>query len=276
MPSSPWGWRPARLAVLAGLLLASAGAHALVLAVNDGRGDALASDVVRSRYASIAAGLSQRLQQPVTIEPVGHDATLRQGLERKTYDLALVHPAHLSIAALKHSGYQLVAVAKADTNFRVRFLVRADSPLSSLADLHGKRLGAPDEDSITAWVVRATLRDALGDASDVAITYSDEPGAVPFFVENHLTHAGATAVDAVVQAWQAAGGRVLAQSRAVPVWHVIAAPSLSAAQIALVREYLVGLDTSDEGRGALAPSRLPGFVVYDAAVMMAIGRWLGI
>ena len=37
--------------------------------------------------------------EPVTIEPVGDYASLRQGLAERRYALALVHPAHLSIAA---------------------------------------------------------------------------------------------------------------------------------------------------------------------------------
>jgi phosphonate transport system substrate-binding protein len=132
---------------------------------------------------------------------------LSQGLKGKAYDMALVHPAHHSIRAIKDSGYQLLAVAKGYENYRASFLVRADSPLKSLAELKGQRLGAPDEDSITAWMVRATLRDAIGDARTVKVTYTRYQDAVPFFLENKLTHAGATAAGSVIKDWQARAAR---------------------------------------------------------------------
>jgi len=265
-----------RLPVLCALLLAAPWAQALVFAVNEGVTYRVANDEIRARYAAIAADLGKLLRQPVTVEPVGDYPSLRKGLEAKSYDIALVHPAHVSIAAMKDSGYRLVVVAKGFEKYQANFLVRADSPLKSLADLGGKRLGAPDEDSITSWMVRATLRDARVDLKTINMTYTRYQDAVPFFVENSLTHAGATAAGSVIKEWQAKGGKVLAQSKTVPIKHVIAAPSLSVEQVATVREYLLGLDTSDEGRKKLEPSKLRGFAAYDDAAMMALGKWLGL
>lgn len=84
----------------------------------------------------------------------------------------MVHPAHVSIEAVKNSGYQLLVVTKGFQAYRANFLVKADSPLKTLADLKGAKLGAPDEDSITAWMTRASIRDALGDARQVSYIYS--------------------------------------------------------------------------------------------------------
>ena len=265
-----------RLAVLAALLLASSWAQALVLAVNEGVTYRVSNDEIRARYTAIAADLGKLLRQPLTVEPVGDYAALRKGLDSRAFDLALVHPAHVSIAAIKNSGYRLVAIAKGFEKYQANFLVRADSPLKSLADLKGRRLGAPDEDSITSWMVRAELRDAQVDIKTVELTYTRYQDAVPFFVENYLTHAGATAAPSVIKEWQAKGGKVLAVSKAVPIKHVIASPSLSAEQVASVREYLIGLDTSEEGRKKLEPSKLRGFAPYDEAAMMALGKWLGL
>jgi len=265
-----------RLAVAGALLLASAWAQALVFAVNEGVTYRVSNDEIRARYATIASDLSHLLRQPVSVEPVGDYTALRTGLQNKAYDLALVHPAHVSIAAIRNSGYRLVAVAKGYEKYQASFLVRADSPLKSLADLKGKRLGAPDEDSITSWMVRAALRDAQVDLGTVAITYTRYQDAVPFFVDNSLTQAGATAAVGLIKEWQAKGGKVLAQSRAVPIKHVIAAPSLTAQQVAVVRDYLLGLDASDEGRKKLEPSKLRGFATFDAAEMMVLGQWLGV
>lgn len=265
-----------RTLLLAALLSLSGAAQALVFAINEGVTYRVSNEEIRGRYAAIATDLSKILKQPVTIEPIGHYPTLREGLTNKAYDLAMVHPAHISILAIKNQGYQLMAVAKGFEGYAASFLVRADSPLKSLADLEGKRLGAPDEDSITAWMVRASLRDAMKNPKSVAITYTRYQDAVPFFVENTLTHAGATAAGAVIKDWQAKGGKVLTKSKAVPIKHLIAAPSIPAEQVAAVRDYFIALDSTDDGRKKLEPIKLRGFMAYDEKAMLDLGKWLGL
>ena len=260
------------------LLLAAAStlAHALVFAVNEGVTYRVPNEEIRARYAAIAGDLSKILRQPVTVEPVGAYPVLRRGLADKAYDLAMVHPAHVSIAAMKNAGYTLVAVTKGYQDYRASFLVKADSRLTSLAELKGGKLGVPDEDSITAWLVRASIRDALGDAAQVSYVYTRYQDAVPFFVENRLTLSGATAAAGVVKDWTARGGKVLAQSKPVPIKHIIASPNLSAADVDAVRAYLLALDTTDDGRKKLAPTKWQGFATFDQAALMAMGVWLGL
>jgi ABC-type phosphate/phosphonate transport system substrate-binding protein len=268
--------RLVRVSIVLLLAAASPWAQALVFAVNEGVSYRVPIEEIRGRYAAIAADLTKLLKQPVTIEPVGDYPALRKGLAAKSYELAMVHPAHLSIQAIKESGYKLVVVTKGFQKYTASFLVKADSPLKSLAELKGMKLGAPDADSITAWMVRATLRDANVDPKGMAITYTRYQDAVPFFVENNLTASGATAANSLVKAWQAKGGKILAQSRAVPIKHIIASPTLSAEQVDKVRDYLVGLDGSEEGRKKLEPTKYGGFERYDEQALLAIGTWLGL
>jgi phosphonate transport system substrate-binding protein len=261
-----------------GLLMAIAStcSHALVFAVNEGVTYRVTSEEIVAKFAFIAADLTKLLKQPVVIEPVGDYPTLRRGLATRKYDLALVHPAHLSIQAMKESGYTLMAVTKGYQQYTANFLVKADSPLKTLADLRASSLGAPDEDSITAWMVRATLRDAIGDAGQVKYVYTRYQDAVPFFVDNNLTKAGASAAGVVIKAWQAKGGRILGKSRPVPIKHVIASPALPEALVEQVRAYLLSLDTTEEGRKKLEPTKYQGFAAYDQAEMLKIGTWLGL
>lgn len=258
------------------LTLAWTTSHALVFAINEGVTYRVTNEEITARYAAIAADLGKLLKQPVTIEPVAPYPMLRKGLAAKSYDLAMVHPAHLSIQAMKSSGYQLVAVTKGYEQYTANFLVRADSPLKSLADLKGTKVGAPDEDSITSWMVRATLRDALGGADKVDYIYTRYQDAVPFMVENKFTPAAATAAGAVIKGWEAKGGKVLAKSRPVPIKHIIASPALTAEQVQKVREYLVELDTTDEGRRKIEATKYKGFAPYDPQKMREIGTWLGL
>lgn len=251
--------------------------HALVFAINEGVTYRTTNDEIRAKYTAIAADLSKLLKQPVTIEPVADYPSLRRGLAAKQYDLALVHPAHLSIEAMKKSGYQLLAVTKGYQQYTANFLVKTDSPIHALADLKNGTLGLPDEDSITSWMVRATLRDAIGaDAQKIKYVYTRYQDAVPFFVDNNLTKVGATAAGAVIKAWQAKGGKILAKSRPVPIKHVIASPKLTPDQADKVRDYLLGLDTTDEGKKKLDPTKYTGFAPYNQADMLSIGAWLGL
>jgi ABC-type phosphate/phosphonate transport system substrate-binding protein len=267
-------WR-LRAALTAVLVAFTPWAQALVLAVNEGVTYRVSNDEIRGRYAAIAADIGKLLGQTVSVEPVSDYNTLRKGLAERTWDLAIVHPAHVSIAAIKQ-GWQLVAVTKGFENYSASFVVRADSQIKSLADLRGRKLGAPDEDSITAWMVRATMRDALGDANQVSITYTRYQDAVPFMVEHTFTQAGATASAAVVKAWEAQGGKVLAKSKAVPIKHFIASPAISAEQVERIRAYLVELDASDAGRRKLEPIKVRGYMAYDAKALLALGTWLGL
>ncbi len=274
---SAFRWRAALPAiVLVSMLTASPWAHALVFAVNEGVTYRVPLEEVRGRYAAIAADLSKLLRQPVTIEPVGDYTSLRKGLAEKRFDLALVHPAHVSIEAMKASNYHLVAVTKGFQNYQAQFLVRSDSALNSLADLKGRKLGAPDEDSITSVMVRAVLRDAGLARDQVNVVYTRYQDAVPFFVENKLTQSGATASAGVIKAWGASGGKVLAKSRPVPIKHIIASPNLSTEETDKVRAYFLALGASEEGRKKLEPTRYAGFERFDETALLAIGTWLGL
>ena len=264
------------MALLSAVAVQAARANDLVFAVNEGVTYRVPDEVIRTKYTTIAADLSKLLNQRVVVEPVGAYPALRKGLAEHAYDLAIVHPAHLSIEAMKKSGYRLLAVTKGFQDYRASFLVKADSPLKSIADLKGRTLGAPDEDSITSWMTRATIRDMLGQAGEVKYVYTRYQDAVPFFVDNNLTASGATAASAVVKAWQAKGGKVLFQSKPVPIKHVIASPKLSPDDAAKVREYLLSLDGTEEGRKKLTATNWKGFAAYDEKELVAIGAWLGL
>ena len=218
MPSSSLA-----LAALCGLAQAN-----LVFAVNEGVTYRVPNDEIRARYAAIAADLCKLLKQPVQIEPVADYPSAAQGPGRQG-----LRPGDGAPGAPVDPGHEEVGLQAGGRDQGLPGLQRqlpgqADSPFKSLADLKGRKLGAPDEDSITSWMVRATLRDALGDANQVTYVYTRYQDAVPFFVENNLTPAGATASSAVIKAWQAKGGKVLAKSKAVPIKHVIASPTLHA------------------------------------------------
>ena len=51
---------------------------------------------------------------------------------------------------------------------------------------------------------------------------------------------------------------------------------MSAADVDAVRDHLLALDTTEEGKKKLAPTKWQGFAAYDQAALMALGVWLGL
>ncbi len=249
----------------------------LVFAVNEGVTYRVNPMATVERFREISDDLSKLLKRPVKVVPVTDYKELAAGLAEQRYDLAYVHPAHHSIRALSKGGYQLVALTKGFTEYKASFLVRSDTPLKTLADLKGLKVGAPDEDSITSVMVRATLRDAVApQPADNAYTYVRLQDAVPFMVDNNFVAAGATASKSVVKGWQDKGGKVLATSKPVPIKHMIASSKLGEAQRAQLASYFVGLDQTPEGKKRLEALNVPGFIESNQDGLIALGKWLGV
>ena len=246
-----------------------------VFAVNEGVTYRVNPGATVDRFRAISEDLSKLLKRPVKVQAVADYKELAAGLSEQRYDLAYVHPAHHSIRAMNKSGYSLVALTKGFTDYRASFMVRGDSPLKTLADLKALKVGAPDEDSITSVMMRATLTEALGPQLP-QITYVRLQEAVPFMVEHGLAATGVTASRAVLKDWQEHGGKVLFTSKPVPIKHMIASGKVSEAQRTLLTNYFVGLDQTPEGKKRLEAFNVPGFVEFDQRALAGIGKWLGL
>lgn len=247
----------------------------LVFAVNEGVTYRVNPGATVERFRELSEDLGKLLKRPVKIQPVTDYKELAAGLAEQRYDIAYVHPAHHSIRAMSKSGYRLVALTKGFTEYRASFMVRNDSSLKTLADLKGQKIGAPDEDSITSVIMRATLRDAVG-PQPLETNYVKLQEAVPFMVEHGMVAAGVTASRAVVKDWQDKGGKVLGTSKPVPIKHLIASAKVTDAQRAQLTAYFVGLDQSAEGKKRLEALNVQGFVEFDETALVGIGKWLGL
>ncbi|WP_431094610.1 phosphate/phosphite/phosphonate ABC transporter substrate-binding protein [Polaromonas aquatica] len=259
------------------LMAGQAGAQGapLVFAVNEGVTYRVNPGATVERFRELSDDLGKLLKRPVKVQAVTDYKELAAGLAEQRYGLAYVHPAHHSIRALSKNGYNLVAVTKGFTEYSASFMVRSDSPLKSINDLKGLKIGAPSEDSITSVIMRATLRDALG-PQPLETVYVKLQDAVPFMVEHNMVASGVTASRAVVKDWQSKGGKVLATSKPVPIKHLIASNKLTDAERAQLTAYFVGLDQSADGKKRLEALTVQGFSEYDQAKLMDLGKWLGL
>ena len=264
--------------VMLALLLIAAPARAadeLVFGINEGVTYRITPQETRERYREIGEALAKLLKRPVLIEPVDDYVKLRRNLEDLKYDLAFIHPAHHSLRAMRDQKYRLVALTKGYTEYKARFLIKGDSLLKQPADIKGRKLVMPDPDSITAWMVRATLRD-LGVAGTVTISTTRYQDAIPFMLDNGFNEIGSTAAGGVIRDWQAKGGRVLFDSKPVPIKHLIASPRMSKADFDHVRAFFLGMETSKENRKFLDKIGFQGFVAGNEQALTEIAVWLGI
>lgn len=247
----------------------------LVFGINEGVTYRISASEVRERFREIGEDLAKLLKRPVRIEYMDEYVQMGKDLEAGRYDLAYVHPAHYAIRAIDKAHYHLVAVTKGYIEYKASFLVRGDAPYKSLADPAIHQVGMPDADSITAWIVRATLRDALGpSAKKLRLRYTRYQDAVPFMIEYGFAEVGATAATAVIKEFTDKGGRVLLQSRPVPIKELIASPNLPAQDFAHIQQYFLGLELTEEGQRRLAKLGYKGFANYDEGALVNTGRWL--
>lgn len=267
------GWMGAALA--APVVRAQSNDAPLVIALNEGVTYKGVGGSTAERFADLGADLRKLTGRTPRFEMVDNYVELALGLKEGRYDLAYVHPAHHAIRAMGQPGWHLLALTSGFTDYRASFMVTADSPLKTLDDLKGRKVGAPNEDSITSVLTRATLREALG-ASAPALIYVRYQDAVPFMVEHGLAPCGVSASKAVVKSWQDKGGRILHTSKPVPIKHLLANPKMPAALRADLSSYFVGLEQSVDGKKRLAALNVPGFVTFEQRTLVGLGPWLGV
>lgn len=269
---------------------ASAQERELVFAVTEGVTYQATPKEVRDKFTPIADAIAKGTGRKVRTVLVPAYDDLRAGLAKQEYDIAFVHPAQVSFTEIKSGRYKAAAWTTGFTEYTVAFLMNPDQPLKSLDDLKGHTVVTPDPDSITTAMVRAVLRVAdlpVVTAPPAAATTAQDPtkvrliatryqDAVPFYIENGFAQVGATAAKGVIKAWTDKGGKVLAQSRAVPIKQFIVSSKLSADEQARIRDALVTMAHTKPGRDALEITGYKGFIAPDPQIETASIAWLGL
>lgn len=266
-----------RLLMTACLLGAAMGsAQAVVLAINEGATYRVTDAEIQLKYKPMADDLAKLLGQKITIVTVSDYKVIADGLSTARYDLAYIHPAHVALRGLAVDGYKLVALTKGFTDYRAHFLVRADSPAKTAADLKGKKLGIPSPESVTSVLTRTTVHDSFKGADGVSYVTTKFQDAIPFMVEHGLVDVGVTGSDAVAKAWTSTGGKVAFTSKAVPVKLMLASKNIPATDLQSLQNYFVTLEGSEKGRRTLESIDKKGFVAFDAAALAAVNTWIAV
>lgn len=250
-------------------------AQEILLAVNEGvtyhEGGSTAE-----RYKPLLDLISKELKRPVKVQNIDKYSELDKGLNDEKYELAFVHPAHIGLRAVKQGNYVGLATAKGFTDYRARILVKKDSPVKSMQDLKGKKIGVPSVESITTVMFSANLRELSfqqPESSFVPTRYQD---AVPFMIENGFVEAGITGSSAIEKDWIGKGGRVVTETKPVPIKQFLASKKLSDTERAKLQALMLNLSGTDVGRSALAKFGMTGFVPWNNEVMNQATARLGL
>jgi ABC-type phosphate/phosphonate transport system substrate-binding protein len=126
---------------------------------------------------------------------------------------------------------------------------------------------------ITAKPDGQNAQDIAASIRVISTRYQD---AVPFYIENGFAQAGATAAKSVVKSWTDKGGKVLAQSRAVPIKQWLVSNTMPADEQDRIRTALLGAGQSKPGRDALDAIGYKGFVATNPEVEASTIAWLGL
>lgn len=263
-----------RSLVLAIGLLLGLGAHAEVLlfGVNEGTSGVSGFNDRQEKYQPLAAYLSKVMSRDVRLESASDLKNLTRSLTTSRYDLVLIRPSHISAAAMRDQRYTLVAAAQGDSI--AYFIVHKESPLKSYKDLAGKSLAMPDEIAYPTKIGQAMLRDAaLKPAPNVRMFRVQE--AVGYAVENKLIDAGVViSYSKVAKDWQKNGHRFLWQSEKLPYWSIIGSPKLKPEQVNKIRDALIALDKTAEGKAMLEKIGIKAFVPGNQQAYLDMLSWI--
>lgn len=256
--------------------LAAITSQALMLGVTEGVTYRASDAEIEAKFAPIAKAISTATKQPVKILVISSYNDLREALKQGQLDIAFIHPAHVSLEAIKAGGYKSAAWTSGFTDYKVSLLCKEARPITAWSVVNGKGMVTPDADSVTAVMTRALLRENNVDTKTVNVQVTRFQDAVPFFVENKFASYGATASDAVIKNWTEKGGKTCAQSRGLPIKHWLVSSKLDTGSTAAVRESLLTMDQTEFGKRALTVSGYKGFTATDDATEKVLIAWLGL
>lgn len=266
---------PALLALAFGA--PAARASDLVLSITEGVTYYQTSREIQAKFAPLADLISKAIKRPVKMVIVSAYAEEREGLEKQEYDLAFIHPAQIALGAVKSGKYRSVAWTTGYTDYSVMLLANKDQPFTKLEDLRGRTIVSPDPDSITAWMLRAMLRDTkLRPGEDLKVITTRYQDAVPFYVQYGFAQVGATAAKAVAKDWTDKGGKVVISSRPVPIKQWIVSTKVPADDVEKIRAVLLGAAQNDAGKQALGTLGYKGFVPTSHEEELKVITWLGL
>lgn len=271
--------RAGRLLVLAlaGAAAGAASAQSLVFAVSEGTsgaGTSVGDEQMATKYRPVIEVMERVLGQKIAVRYVRDFRMLEDGMKSARFDLVLARPSDYPARGVRDYGYQSVTTTQPDGHCLL--VVKEDSPLKSLDELKGKRMILPERVAYMSKFCLAEMRDQKVGISPEEVTYVREQGAIPFALQNGLSHVGGIAsYSGVAGRLQKEGLRVLHKSRPQPYLPLIAGAKIPADKVQQLGAELVALSKTEAGGKALAAIGLKGFDTGTQPRLLSLLDWLG-
>ncbi len=247
----------------------------LVLAVSEGTSGGINAEAVKVKYLAFTETMSRAIDRDITIAFVREFSALERGMKEQSFDLVVARPSDYPARGLRDYKYSFVATAKPDGHCEL--VVHADSPLKTVADISGKRIVLPEQKAYMSRFCAAELRDQGIFLQNENTTYVREQGAIPFAIENTISHVGGVAsYSGAYKQWKKAGKRVLFESRPQPYMPLIAASSITPEQITKLQAALTNLGKTEEGKAILVQLGITDFVTTEEVRLRKLLEWLGV
>ncbi len=262
------------LTLLAGL---APGVHAdLLFAVSEGTsgsGSAVTDAQMSAKYRPVLEVMERVLEQKVVVRYVRDFRLLEDGMKAGQFDLVLARPSDYPARGVRDYGYSSVTTTQPDGHCLL--VVKEDSPFKALADLKGKRIIMPERIAYMTKFCLAELRDRKMGINPEEVTYVREQGAIPFAIQNGLSHLGGIASYSGVAGRLAKERlRVIHTSVPQPYLPLIAGKRIPAAQVQRLGSELVALSQTESGRTALSAIGLKGFDTGTQPRLLSLLDWL--
>lgn len=231
-----------------------------------GLSPALGVAAARAQGERVASWLKKRIDREVRAVVVSDYQALVDSIVEGELDFAWMPPVSFVRAAEQGAGVVALSQRYGRPTYESAIVVRADSPLLTLADLAGHSIAYVDSESASGYLFAADLiwRE-LGDPARVLSEqlFQGSHTAVTDAVRRKWVDAGATYLVRDTRGRVAHGGwlelpegeqvplRVLATTAAIPCDAIAHRPGLAVGLVERLARALVEVDDDSEGRGVL-------------------------
>lgn len=261
------------LAVFIGSANVASAAEVQVLGVREGVAEQASASDMQQRYKEFSDYVGAVTGRTTMLDASQDSRFMLKNMQSGKYAIMFVRPSGLAGRAIRENNYTLVAEAKDEMYAAV--IVKKDSPLRTVQDLVGKRVAMAEQSAFVTKVGFAYLRDAGVDPSKLQTQFTRYQDSAAYSVDQNIADAAIVAPP-VAKAWEKKGGRILSRSRKVPSWAVLAAPSVSAAEIGKLRNALLNIETTPQGRKAISAMGVSGFVQGTPESYVQLLSWIGV
>jgi len=212
------------------------------------------------RFTPLVNYLSHHLNVEVRIETAPSFIEFsRRTTEDKRYDILFTAPHFYPLA--HKSGYRLIASVDS-AGMRAVFVVSKKSHIQNINDLKGKRLATVDTNSLAALLVRKYLTEHdINPDTDVNIIATPTHNASLLSAYHGVTDASALMQPPYEAASEQVKNsmRILAKTDRAPHIPISVGDKISSACATQIRELLLAMSSTTEGKQVLKHNRFSGF-----------------